>query len=94
MCAGVTVPPVSFNTFLEWDTLVVNTWDGLGMHSCACSPNLEELPAVETRCIPQPFCRREFDLSATEAINASPSTPQPDSCCVMKTWLKLCVNLR
>ena len=30
---GVTVPPVSFNTFLEWDTLVVNTWDGLGKHS-------------------------------------------------------------
>jgi hypothetical protein len=33
---GVTVPPVSFNTFLEWDTLEVNTWDGLGHHSCVC----------------------------------------------------------
>ena len=33
---GVTVPPVVFNTFLEWDTLEVNTWDGLGSHTCVC----------------------------------------------------------
>lgn len=33
---GVMAPPVSFNTFLEWDTIPVNTWDGLGVHSCAC----------------------------------------------------------
>ena len=66
---GVTVPPVSFNTFLEWDTLVVNTWDGLGMHSCACSPNqLEELPAVETAVFPNPSADGNLTLSATEAI--------------------------
>ena len=66
---GVTVPPVSFNTFLEWDTLVVNTWDGLGMHSCACSPNqLEELPAVETAVFPNPSADGNLTLSATEAF--------------------------
>lgn len=34
--AGVTTPPLHFNTFLEWDTIPVNTWDNLGFHSCAC----------------------------------------------------------
>lgn len=34
--AGVTTPPISFNTFLEWDTLPVNTWSELGFHICAC----------------------------------------------------------
>ena len=33
---GVVLPPLEFNTFLEWDTLPVNTWGGLGYHSCAC----------------------------------------------------------
>ena len=36
--AGVTIPPVAFDTFLEWDTLSVNTWDGLGLHLCTCNP--------------------------------------------------------
>ena len=29
---GITVPPISFNTFAEYDTVSVNTWDGLGIH--------------------------------------------------------------
>lgn len=33
---GVTLPPTEFNTFLEWDTLAVNTWDGFGSHACGC----------------------------------------------------------
>ena len=33
---GINVPPVVFDTFLEWDTLPVNTWDGLGSHNCIC----------------------------------------------------------
>ena len=49
---GVTQPPVAFNTFLEWDTLVVNTWDGLGIHACACNPNgLDENPIPATTSV-------------------------------------------
>ncbi|MDE0722289.1 MAG: lamin tail domain-containing protein, partial [Flavobacteriales bacterium] len=48
---GLNVPPVVFDTFLEWDTLPVNTWDGLGSHSCACgtsgTDNLMETPSIE-----------------------------------------------
>jgi hypothetical protein len=33
---GVTVNPLAFNTFLEYDTMPVNTWTGLGIHACAC----------------------------------------------------------
>lgn len=53
---GVTQPPVAFNTFLEWDTLVVNTWDGLGMHACACNPNgiSEGATTVTTSVFPNP----------------------------------------
>ena len=34
--SGLTVPPIVFDTFLEWDTLPVNTWTGLGYHNCLC----------------------------------------------------------
>ena len=48
---GLNVPPVVFDTFLEWDTLPVNTWDGLGSHNCACGTsglnNLVETPSLE-----------------------------------------------
>ena len=53
---GVVQPPVAFNTFLEWDTLEVNTWDGLGVHFCACDPNglSAEPAAVQTAVFPNP----------------------------------------
>ena len=34
--AGVTSIPLVFDTSLEWDTLPINTWDGLGQHTCLC----------------------------------------------------------
>jgi hypothetical protein len=66
---GVTVPPVSFNTFLEWDTLVVNTWDGLGMHSCACSPNQTlELEPARTAVFPNPSASGSVTIEADQTI--------------------------
>lgn len=37
--AGVSLPPLEFNTLLEYDSLPNETWDGLGWHNCACDPN-------------------------------------------------------
>ncbi|MDA0912273.1 MAG: lamin tail domain-containing protein [Bacteroidetes bacterium] len=66
---GVTVPPVSFNTFLEWDTLSVNTWDGLGMHACGCNPNsIEQFHGIETSVFPNPSNTGSITIQANAAI--------------------------
>lgn len=64
--SGVTVPPVSFNTFLEWDTLSVNTWDNLGMHACACGGNLVEgvRVAPAAQLFPNPSANGTFEITA------------------------------
>ena len=52
---GVTLPPVAFDTFLEWDTLPSNTWDGLGQHTCLCgSTNTEEVMDMQLEAFPNP----------------------------------------
>lgn len=66
---GVTVPPVNFNTFLQWDTLMVNTWDGLGMHSCGCNPNgVEPLFPVTTQVFPNPSSNGSITIEADASI--------------------------
>jgi hypothetical protein len=67
---GVSVPPVAFNTFAEWDTLVVNTWDGLGSHACACNPNgiNETLLKTETSVFPNPSINGSFQIEANAPI--------------------------
>lgn len=64
---GVTLPPVAFDTFLEWDTLSVNTWDNLGMHACACGGNNVEVLAVqpEAQLFPNPSSNGNFEVTAT-----------------------------
>ena len=61
---GVSVPPLVFNTFLEWDTLPVNTWDGLGSHSCDCgSTEISEVfEAPEANIYPNPTSTGEFTI--------------------------------
>lgn len=55
---GVTVPPVSFDTFMEYDTLVVNSWDGLGSHICQCGSTSvnenEQLEITTANIYPNP----------------------------------------
>lgn len=67
---GVTIPPVSFNTFAEWDTLVVNTWDGIGAHTCACNPNevIESVVPVQTQVFPNPSSEGALTITASEAM--------------------------
>lgn len=36
---GVTSPPITFLPMAEYDTLGVNNWTNLGMHTCECNPS-------------------------------------------------------
>jgi hypothetical protein len=67
---GINVPPVVFDTFLEWDTLPVNTWDGLGSHSCACGStgtnNLVETPSLEI--FPNPAVNGQFNIESGQSV--------------------------
>ena len=67
---GINVPPVVFDTFLEWDTLPVNTWDGLGFHSCACGStgtnNLVETPSLEI--FPNPAVNGQFNIESGQSV--------------------------
>tara|TARA_B110000444_G_C18826604_1_gene590692 strand:+ start:583 stop:1530 length:948 start_codon:yes stop_codon:yes gene_type:complete len=67
---GVTMPPVVFDTFLEYDTLVVNTWDGLGSHSCLCGTsgihNIIQEPS--TNVYPNPTVNGVFTIESDVSI--------------------------
>ena len=49
---------VSFDTFMEYDTLVVNSWDGLGSHTCQCGSTSvnenEQLEITTANIYPNP----------------------------------------
>jgi len=67
---GLNVPPVVFDTFLEWDSLPVNTWDGLGHHSCACGTSgtvdLFEVPSLEI--FPNPAVNDMFNIKSNQSV--------------------------
>ena len=68
---GVTVPPVSFNTFLEWDTLEVNTWDGLGHHSCVCgSTGVEAINIIpqQANIFPNPSDNGQLTIESSAEV--------------------------
>ena len=67
---GVTVLPVSFDTFLEYDTLVVNTWDGLGFHSCLCGSTGTSNIILEpsTNVYPNPAVNGVFTIESGVSI--------------------------
>lgn len=47
--AGTTVPPSEFYALAEYDSLPENSWDGLGLHSCACGTDF----VPENRILPE-----------------------------------------
>jgi hypothetical protein len=67
---GVTLPPVAFNALLEWDTLEVNTWTGLGAHLCDCGTSgLVAAPApVNVRVFPNPAEGGRFTVEADGSV--------------------------
>ncbi len=64
---GVMAPPLEFNTFMEWDTLSSETWDGLGSHFCACDPNSinEVKEEIEFSLFPNPSLDGNVNVSSS-----------------------------
>ena len=60
---GVTSNPLLFDTFLEWDTLPVETWEGLGYHDCYCNEFSEEEEEEEVEFN---LCESDFEFGDIE----------------------------
>lgn len=71
VASGVTTPPVSFDTFLEWDTIPVNTWDNLGIHSCICDGDgVEEFTVLpQLDIFPNPTNEGQFTVSTSADVS-------------------------
>jgi hypothetical protein len=67
---GVTVnPSPEFNVTIEWDSLSVNTWSGLGTHTCSCPTGINEIDnSVSIVVYPNPTNDNHFNISSAEAI--------------------------
>jgi hypothetical protein len=67
---GVTVQPIAFDTFLEWDTLPNNTWSGLGNHSCVCgSTGIQQLESTpELHVFPNPVVSGQFKIESGQSV--------------------------
>ena len=46
--SGITENPLEFNAILEWDTLEIDNWEGIGYHECFCYQNEEEEEEEQT----------------------------------------------
>ncbi len=56
---GVNMNPITFDPTLEWDSLPVNTFNGLGVHECGCATqNINEVSSNFT-IYPNPTNKRE-----------------------------------
>ena len=67
---GVTVnPSPEFNVAIEWDSLSVNTWSGLGSHTCSCPTGINEIDNTVSMIVyPNPSNTGMFNISSAEAI--------------------------
>ncbi len=67
---GVTVnPSTEFIVTTEWDSLPVNTFTGLGTHTCSCPTSINEIDnTVSVLLFPNPSNLGHINVSASEAI--------------------------
>lgn len=67
---GVTSNPTTFIVTAEWDSLPVNTWTGLGSHTCSCASvginTIEKTTSVVV--YPNPADNTHFNILAGDAI--------------------------
>ena len=63
---GTTVPPMEFFALAEYDSLPENTWDGLGLHTCACGADFipENVTLPEVTIGPNPFDNGAFNINS------------------------------
>ena len=69
--SGVTVNPALFNTFLEYDTLPINTWVNFGSHDCDCHPNGINTISDDMHSVvvyPNPVIDQSFTVSGDDNI--------------------------
>lgn len=68
--AGVTVnPSPEFIVTAEWDSLPVNTFTGLGTHTCSCPTGINEIDnSVSVLVYPNPTNSGYVNVSTSEAI--------------------------
>jgi hypothetical protein len=69
---GVTLPPVAFDTFLQWDTLEVNTWSNLGTHLCDCGTSgiaASATAPMNVRIFPNPAEGGRFTVEADGTVD-------------------------
>ena len=67
---GVTVnPSPEFIVTAQWDSLPVNTFSGLGAHTCSCFTGIDEIDnTVSVILFPNPTNDNHFNVSAKEVI--------------------------
>jgi hypothetical protein len=64
-----TNPSPEFIVTTEWDSLTVNTWSGLGTHTCSCPTGINEVDnTVSIVVYPNPTNDNHFNISSPEAI--------------------------
>ena len=84
--AGVTTIPLVFNALLEWDTLAINTWDGLGQHSCECGTTVvREQGDFRLEVFPNPtsremFIQSSYGLGVVRVFNMNGEETQVEHC--------------
>ncbi len=69
---GVVNNPSPFNVTLEWDSLPINTWSGLGQHDCEC-PTVDAINENENQWMvfaPNPTVNGQVMVKATAHISS------------------------
>jgi hypothetical protein len=68
---GITTNPTpEFIVTAEWDSLSVNTWTGLGTHTCTCATGINEIDnSVSVVLYPNPSNTGVFNVTTSEVIN-------------------------
>lgn len=66
---GVTANPDPFIVNEEWDSLAINTWTGLGTHSCDCFVGINEVESnISFAVYPNPSIDGIIEVQASEMI--------------------------
>ena len=70
---GVTANPSSFNPFVEWDSLFVDTYDSLRIHNCNCpkAAGVNEIDnSVSIQLFPNPVSNNHFTITSSELMQS------------------------
>jgi hypothetical protein len=66
---GIAASPDFFDPMAEYDTLAVNTWDGLGSHTCVCFTGINEVSKQFVSVFPNPANNNDVTLSTNNKVS-------------------------